>query len=328
MRELKILAVVVFFSSLTYYLVEPFAHHAMHIKLDKNGNEIHIESNHFNYTGKSDIEEAKRKGDKNLIATKEKFWASVSKVASLKGDAKKGEAGFGMCMGCHNGTDMNMGGVIPPKLDKAGSIYDKNYLIALIKNPAMASNIDHKYKDTALHPMASVSSMFTSDQSIADVVAFILAKKSAEITPKEAYTDACMRCHAVRYGKLTQLGDVPRFKHKKDEFAYKIKVIEEQDRVKAYMGNLPPDLSIMIRARSEHFLETFIQNPQSQLHGTSMPRVGLSKDGYEKVLKYLEEVGDPSKPKREKLAPFVLGFFIIFTLLAYLWKRSLWRDLH
>ena len=328
MRELKILAVVVFFSSLTYYLVEPFAHHAMHIKLDKNGHEIHIESNHFVYTGKSDIEEAKRSGKKDVIAKKEKFWGHINKIATLKGDAVKGEAGFAMCMACHNGSDMNMGGVIPPKLDKMGSIYDKNYLIALIKDPAMASNIDHKYKDTSTHPMGSVSSMFATDQSIADVVAYIMAKKVGEVSPKEAYVDACGRCHAVRYGKLTQLGDNPKFKHKKDDLAYKIKVIEEQDRVKAYMGNLPPDLSIMIRARSEHFLETFIQNPQSQLAGTSMPRVGLSQEGYDKVIKYLEEVGDPSKPKREALAPYVLGFFVIFTLLAYLWKRSLWRDLH
>jgi ubiquinol-cytochrome c reductase cytochrome c1 subunit len=37
MRELKILAVVVFFSLLTYYLVEPYAHHQMHMKVDANG---------------------------------------------------------------------------------------------------------------------------------------------------------------------------------------------------------------------------------------------------------------------------------------------------
>ncbi|MCW8821852.1 MAG: hypothetical protein OQK45_06470 [Sulfurovum sp.] len=43
MRELKILAVVVFFSLLTYYLVEPYAHHEMHKKVDAQGNEIKIE---------------------------------------------------------------------------------------------------------------------------------------------------------------------------------------------------------------------------------------------------------------------------------------------
>ncbi len=327
MRELKIFAIVAFFSLLTYYLVEPYAHHEMHKRVDAQGNEIHIESHGFKYNGTADIEEAKRAGDKDKIHDKTVFWASVAKVAALKGNASAGEADFANCMGCH-GAGMNMGGVIPPNLDHAGAIYDKNYLIALIKDPAMASNVDHKYKDTSTHPMGSIKAMLKDDQAIANVVAYVIEKKAGEVTPKEAYSEACMRCHAVRYGKLTQLGDTPKFKYKKDELAHQIKVIEEQDRVKAYMGKLPPDLSIMIRARSEHFMETFVENPQSQLAGTSMPRVGLSHEGYEKVKEYLIEVGDPSKSKREAVGPWVMAFFIIFTLFAFLWKKSQWRDLH
>jgi len=315
MRELKIVAVVVFFSLLTYWLVEPYAHSQMH---------KHVEGHGFVYDGTADIEEAS--DDKK--EAKKAFWADVKKVAALKGDAAAGEAGFGMCMGCHNGAGINMGGVIPPSLDHAGAIYDKNYLIALIKDPAMASNVDHKYADTMTHPMGSIKTMFTDNQSIADVVAYLLEKKAGEVTPKVAFLEACARCHAVRYGKLTQLGEIPNFKHEKDALTYKIKVIDEQDAVKAYMGKLPPDLSIMIRARSEHFMETFVENPQSQLAGTSMPRVGLNHEGYEKVKAYLEEVGDPSKPKREAVGPWVLGFFIIFTILAFLWKKQQWRDLH
>ncbi|HHD79693.1 MAG TPA: cytochrome c1 [Epsilonproteobacteria bacterium] len=315
MRELKIVAVVVFFSLLTYWLVEPYAHSQMH---------KHVEGHNFVYTGEADIQEA----SKEKKEAKEKFWSEVKTIAALKGNAAAGEASFGMCMGCHNGTGMNMGGVIPPNLDHAGAIYDKNYLIALIKDPAMASNVDHKYVDTMTHPMGSIKTMFTDNQSIADVVAFLMTKKAGEVTPKEAYEEACGRCHAMRYANLTQLGETPKFKHEKDKLAYKIKVIDEQDAVKKYMGKLPPDLSIMIRARGEHFLETFVENPQSQLPGTSMPRTGLTEEGYEKVKAYLEEVGDPSKPKREATGPWVLGFFFIFTILAYLWKQSQWRDLH
>ncbi len=329
MRELKILVVVVFFSLLTYYLVEPYAHHEMHKKVDAQGNEIIIKSHGFDlYDGKDDIIEAERTGDASKLAAKEAFWADVAAVAKLEGNAAAGEAGFGLCMGCHNGANMNMGGVIPPNLDHAGALYDKNYLIALIKDPAMASNVDHKYADTMMHPMGSIKSMMADNQQIADVVAYILENKAGEVTPKEAYMEACMRCHAVRYGKLTQLGETPAFKHEKDALAYKIKVIDEQDAVKAYMGKLPPDLSMIIRARSEHFLETFIENPQSQLPGTSMPRVGLSHEGFEKVKAYLTEVGDPSKEKREAIGPIVIGFFILFSLLALLWKKSQWRDLH
>lgn len=315
MRELKILAVVTFFSALIYILVEPFAHSQMH---------KHVEGHNFTYTGEADIAEA----SDEKKAVKEKFWSEVKTIASLKGDATAGEAGFGMCIGCHNGANMNMGGVIPPNLDHAGAIYDKNYLIALIKDPAMASNVDHKYADTMMHPMGSVSSMFTDDQSIADVVAYLLEKKAGDVTPKEAYKEACVRCHAMRYANLTQLGETPKFKHEKDALAHKIKVIDEQDAVKAYMGKLPPDLSMIIRARSESFLETFVENPQSQFPGTSMPRVGLSAEGYEKVKAYLTEIGDPSKPERERLGPWVLGFFIIFSILAFLWKKEKWRGHH
>lgn len=328
MRELKILAVVVFFSLLTYYLVEPYAHHEMHKKVDAQGNEIKVESHGFVYDGRDDIIEAERAGNAEKVSAKKAFWADVEDVAKLEGDAAAGEAGFGLCMGCHNGSNMNMGGVIPPNLDHAGAIYDKNYLIALIKDPAMASNVDHKYADTMMHPMGSIKSMMSDNQQIADVVAYILEKKAEEVTPKEAYMEACSRCHALRYAKMTQLGETPAFKQEKDMLAYKIKVIEEQDAVKAYMGKLPPDLSMIIRARSGHFMETFIENPQSQLAGTSMPRVGLSQEGYEKVKDYLTEVGDPSKAQREALGPIVIGFFVLFSLLAFLWKRSQWRELH
>jgi ubiquinol-cytochrome c reductase cytochrome c1 subunit len=327
MRELKIFAVVIFFSLLTYYLVEPYAHHQMHKKVDASGHEIHTESNGFKYDGKADIEEAKRAGNKDKLNDKKVFWDSVAKIALLKGDASAGESDFANCMGCH-GADMNMGGVIPPKLDHAGALYEKNYLIALLKDPAMASNVDHKYKDTSTHPMGSIKAMLSSDQAIANVVAYILEKKAGEVSPKEAYSEACMRCHAMRYLNITQLGETPSFKYEKDELAHKIKVIEEQDMVKAYMGKLPPDLSIMIRARSEHFMETFVENPQSQLAGTSMPRTGLSEKGYEKVKEYMIEAGDPSKSKREAVGPWVLGFFFMFTILAFLWKKSQWRDLH
>ena len=79
MKELKILAVVVFFTLLTYWGVEPFAHSQMH---------KHVEFNHFNYDGKADIEEASdaKKADK------EAFWSSVANIANLQGDASAGEA--------------------------------------------------------------------------------------------------------------------------------------------------------------------------------------------------------------------------------------------
>jgi len=319
MKELKIFGIVAIFTLVLYWGVEPFAHSQMH---------KHVEGHDFVYNGAADVEEAEAAKKEDTVKAKKAFWADVEKISKLKGDAAAGEATFAMCAGCHMEGAVNMGGVVPPPLDHAGALYEKNYLIALIKDPAMASNVDHKYKDTMTHPMGSIKTMVTEPQDIANVVAYLKAKKAGEVTTKEAFTEACSRCHAMRYAKTTQLGDTPKFKHKKDELAHKIKVIDEQNLVKAYMGKLPPDLSIIIRARSEHFLETFVENPQSGLPGTSMPRVGLTHEGYEKVKTYLEEIGDPSKPAREELGPKVLLFFLIFTGLAFLWKKSMWKGHH
>ena len=316
MKELKILGVVAAFTLLLYWGVEPFAHGQMH---------KHVEGHGFVYDGTADIEGATSAEKKEA---KKAFWGEVNEIAKLEGNAAAGEAGFAMCMGCHMDGAAAMGGVVPPSLDHAGALYDKKYLIALIKDPAMAMNTDHKFADTMMHPMGPVMTMFMDQQSIADVVAYLKEKKAAEPTTKEAFTEACGRCHAMRYAKMTQLGDTPEFKYEKDALAHQIKVLEAQDGVKGYMGKLPPDLSIIIRARSAHFLETFVENPQTQLAGTSMPRVGLNKEGYEKVEAYLTEIGDPSKPEREAVGPYVLLFFVIFSFLAFLWKKYQWRDLH
>jgi len=321
-KELKIFAVVAAFTLALYYGVEPYAHSQMH---------KHVEGHGLVYDGKADIESA----SKDKKEAKTAFWADVKTIAALKGDATAGEATFAMCAGCHMDGATNMGGVTPPSLDHAGVLYDKNYLIALIKDPAMASNVDHKYPNgTMTHPMGSISSMVSAPQDIANVVAYLKEKKAGHIEPREAFKEACSRCHANRYAKLTQLGEIPKTKSNiatgKDIEAIKYaqKVAEEQAAVAKYMGKLPPDLSMMIRARSEHFMETFIENPQSQLKGTAMPRVGLSHEGMEKVIEFLEITGDPSKPARAALGPWVVLFFVIFAVLAYLWKQSQWRDLH
>jgi len=320
-KELKIFGVVVIFTLILYWGVEPFAHSQMH---------AHVEGHNFVYDGTADIEEA----SKDKKEAKKAFWADVKKIAKLKGDATAGEATFAMCGGCHMDGAANMGGVVPPSLDHAGALYDKDYLIALIKDPAMASNVDHKYADTMTHPMGAVKGMVSADQDIANVVAYLKEKKAGHVTAKEAYEEACGRCHANRYVKWTQLGTVPKTEKDLitgadiDAIKFQQAVAEEQKRIADYMGKLPPDLSIMIRARSHHFLETLIENPQAQLHGTAMPRVGLNEHGFEKVMDYLEISGDPSKVAREAAGPWVILFFILFAFLAYLWKQAMWKDHH
>ena len=301
MKDLKILGVVLFFTFLTYWGVEPYAHSEMH---------KHVEFEGFKY---ADI-----------------------KTNNIKGNASNGKNLITICAGCHgiesigikepmNALDSSaIYGVNPPDLSNIGAVFDKKYLISFLQNPAHTA---HAKSNFAMPPS------FGSEQDAVDIVAYLKSIAPKELKPKEAFVTACGRCHANRYDGWTQIGDLPKGKENiktgnNPELAeFKVKLAKYQDKLADYMGKLPPDLAIIARARSEHFLKTFVEDPQNVLPGTAMPRVGLTNEGFEKVYAYLEETGDPSKPLREKTGPWVLGFFVIFTLLAYGWYKSQWKGL-
>ena len=288
MREFKILAVVVFFTALIYWGVEPFAHSQMH---------PHVAPADFAF--------------KDLGANPK------------TGDAKAGEQTFlsAGCTGCHGLLVANMPapmdaaaasgsfGVVPPDLSTAGLIYDRNYLAALIKEPTKALKVEHKFSETRPHPMIAFYGVGGDiDQEIADIVAYLQSIAPKSLSDKEVYADACQRCHDMKYDKVFSSTD--------------------KTALKAYMGTLPPDLSIMIRAKSKEYLETFINNPQKNLPGTSMPRVGLNQKAQEQVINYMEKVGDRKKAERDDLGYKLIIYMAIFTLLAYLWKVKVWREVH
>ncbi len=62
--------------------------------------------------------------------------------------------------------------------------------------------------------------------------------------------------------------------------------------------------------------------------GKSMPRVGLTKNAEEQVINYLETIGDSNKTQRDSLGLWIIGFFVLLSILAYMWKSKIWRDLH
>ena len=291
MRELKILAVVVFFTLVTYWGVEPYAHHEMHPP----------------------------KGAPEY---------SFADVDGLKGTTGNAQAGAALvqanCTACHsietagfpqlmdNATSAaSFGGVVPPDLSTAGKLYNADYLAAFIKNPAKAALVEHKFTDGAAHPMPSYNWM--QPQEIADMVAYLQSIAPKEMTNKEAFTDACQRCHSIKYG---------------DMFKGSMAAFSPDANIKSYMGKIPPDLSQYIRSRSESYLHEFVNNPQKHLEGTAMPRVGLTEEAEGQVITYMQEVGDSSKADREALGPKFLIYLAIFAVFAFLWKASKWRDVH
>ena len=309
-NEPFILAVVVFFTLVTYYLVEPYAHHVMH---------KHVDSEKFAY---ADLPAITKTGD--AVAGKDLITNSG-------------------CTGCHSMevagmpapmdavTSAQSYGVNPPDLSNAGSIYDAKFLADLIKNPAHALNVEHKF-DAAkgqMHPMVAFYGMGGDiDQEVADMVAYLQSIAKTDLTPAVVFENACGRCHAAGYVKWTQIGSKPAFKKKQDELIFDAKVLDYQDALKKYMGKLPPDLSMYIRSRNEHFISTLVENPQNHLAGTAMPRVGVTQESMDKIITHMKDAGDAKRHERESVGKMVMIYIVIFAIFALLWKKQVWRKLH
>ncbi|EFS2109166.1 cytochrome c1 [Campylobacter coli] len=374
MRELKIFLVVVVFTALVYWGVEPYAHSVM---------KPHVAPANFDYAAEDTayakgiiaekeiaLEDAKKSNDakriesaqkdldkaKENLAKVEELWADVAKIDFTKGNAAKGKEFFNNnCFACHgvkeddiaaNITDSSLG-VIPPDLSSAGVIFDEKFLAALIMNPALALKVDHKFGDafimTAYNSEVSGDSEELVNANIADVIAYLKevglkfeAKENATIKQeaelkyskiedaneksalvekeiafakdKSTFIEACGRCHDIKY----------------DNFF----TPSNHNDLANYLGSVPPDLSMMIRSRGEQYLHDFINNTQKLLPGTAMPRVGLTEDAQVKVVSYLEKVGDSKKEERESTGNYIMIFFVILSIFAIGWKRSVWSKLH
>lgn len=286
MKELKILGIVVAVSAILYIGIEPIAHSQMHPS---------VAPADFSF---SDLE-------KN----------------TKTGDAVRGEQTFMMagCTGCHglesqgisapmdNATASASFGVVPPDLSTTGYLYEQNFLAMLIKNPAVALKIEHKFNDTNPHPMSAFYGLGGDiDQEIADIVAYLQSVAPESVDGEKAYEDACLRCHSIKYdNKLTP---------------------SDKEALVSYLATLPPDLSMTIRAKGESYLNTFINNPQKHLEGTLMPRVGLTQDAQEKVIEYMESIGDSKKDEREQTGMYLIIYFAILSVFAVLWKNKIWKE--
>jgi len=147
-----------------------------------------------------------------------------------------------------------------------------------------------------------------SPTEINDMVAYLKSIAHTELTNKEVFEEACSRCHSMKYAKIYARTD--------------------KENISKYMGSNPPDLSMFIRSRGEEYLHKFVNDPQKLLHGTAMPRVGLTEESEHKVVSYLEEIGDSKKAERESLGPKILIYLAILAFFSYLWKAKIWREVH
>lgn len=319
LRELKILVFVVIVVGVLYWGVEPLAHSIFHPKTAPAD---------FTFKDLPKMPTSTNVDNGKTLATT--YCIACHSIE---------KEGFPATM--DHATAAAAYGVVPPDLSNIGAIYDSNFLANLIKDPVKAVELTHKFSGDKVFPMAAIP---ISDQDIADVVAYFksigeknleaqvvesneyktkldainkknapnkdeeIAKLKEHLTDKEVFLSACNRCHSIKYDNVT--------------------AVTPDENLIAYMGTKVPDLSMMIRSRGEETLTKFINDPQKIIPNTSMPRVGLTEASQDRVIKYLSSVGDSKKEERALVGKILIGFMIIMTILAYLWKRKIWSRLH
>ena len=227
------------------------------------------------------------------------------------GDPAKGKEATKMfCTSCHGikaeGIKAPMDaktaaasfGVVPPDLSNIGAVLDKKFLINFLINPQKATE----------NPKFAMPALGLNEQQAADITAYLKSIAKKDLTPKEKTVEACARCHSIKYQKI--YAETPA------------------ENLKKYLGKVPPDLSVIYKAKGEEYLNAFINRPGVVLHGTSMPRLGINKESQEEIVAYLEEIADPHKEQRKKVGLYVLLYMLVMVGLTYAWKKKIWKNVH
>jgi len=178
------------------------------------------------------------------------------------------------------------------------------------------------------------------------------------------FTDVCMGCHSLRYMTWKNLMDYPEIgmiREDVDELrgdapltARMLASLSEEDAMASY-GIMPPDLSVMAKAREGHgayiysLLTGYEHDPKDRIpdgnYNVYFPgrRIAMSdplgwfdhdpedeedlKEQARAVSSFLAFVSDPHQQQRKKIGMWVLVFLVILTAVLYALKREVWKDI-
>ncbi len=338
MKELKILLLITVLTAFTYWGIEPLAHSIMH---------PHLEKADFKFkdlpeiAGEGSAAKGKALVEQNCIvchtlkADGHDKIKSIEELKAAYGENSHVVENFYKLQNRYIAETTQS--AVPLDLSNVATIFNEKFLKNFIKNPANAAfestfNL-HKTKQMHLDSAKAESEEeqaqikattqkdiesfknkqkiamygfdYLGDEAINDMVAY-LKSIAQPLSDKEATVLACGRCHGVAYDK--------------------VEATAPADILKKYLGKIPPDLSMMIRSKGHEYLTIFLNDPQKVLIGSSMPRVGINEKTERQIVTYLESVGDAKKEERESLGIWVIVYMMIFTILAYLWKRQIWSQ--
>jgi ubiquinol-cytochrome c reductase cytochrome c1 subunit len=178
---------------------------------------------------------------------------------------------------------------------------------------------------------------------------------------------ACHSLGHIRYRRLaTDLGMskealtriFPQARNKPDDV---IKSAMPADAALQAFGVVPPDLTLEARYRGTRWIYSYLKGFYSDpsrptgfnnhvrpnvampdvlaglqgivaADGSVISKGSVSPAEFDRdiaaVTAWLQYTSDPSKLERRALGPWVIGFLVVFTLVAYALKRVVWRPVH
>ena len=172
----------------------------------------------------------------------------------------------------------------------------------------------------------------------------------------ETVTGVCMGCHSLKYIKyrdLLKLGYTPgEVDVKRADRDLDAPLLSQMpaDSAAAAFGKVPPDLSLMARAREGggryifSMVTGFYLDPAGNVdnrvfHGIKMPDVlgfsGITDAAQRAQMEgtvrdaaiFLEWAADPRAQERRSLGFYVIGYLALLTVLLFLLKRRIWGRL-
>lgn len=173
----------------------------------------------------------------------------------------------------------------------------------------------------------------------------------------ETVTTACMGCHNLKYIKYRDLIKLGMAKDTVDALrgeqtldASLKSQMSAEDASASFGGAVPPDLSLMAAARAGggnylySYLTGYHTNDKGELANsvfsdTRMPDVlGITsaaddaqrndiRNQAKEVSAFLVWAADPHAEVRKRLGYYVLAYVAVMTLLLFLWKNRIWREI-
>jgi len=213
-----------------------------------------------------------------------------------------------------------------------------------------------------------------SSQLQLDSVDIDLSDKASLQRGARTFMNYCLSCHSAAYMRYNRMGKdlgltdeqvKESLMFASDKIGETMTIAMRSEDAKKWFGAVPPDLSVISRARGTDWLYTYFRSfylDDSKIMGSNnltfkdvgMPHVLWQKQGYlqksddghlataskgdmtvdeydlmtRDLVNFLAYIGEPSKIQRLALGKWVLIYLALFFFVAYAMKKAFWEDIH